>query len=79
MPTYDYSCEHCKGTFTQYLGVDSRSVPLDVPCPSCGTVGSVRRAIGNSGGFRLGTRGKVSWSKGGYSTLLGDVWKSERS
>jgi hypothetical protein len=58
------------------LPMDDRDKPVGT-CEVC-TEGTVRRSIGNSGGFRLGTEGKVSWAAGGYSTLLGDAMRSER-
>lgn len=76
MPSFNYVCDNCGNSFTLLIPVSERNAPLSKPCASC--EGALRRTIGNDGGFRLGTKGKVSWAKGGYSTLLGDVWKSER-
>lgn len=71
MPTYLYLCSNCGHEFEEYLPVDKRDLPLG-PCKKCSEI-SVRRVVGNNGGFRLGTKGSVSWAAGGYSTTLGDA------
>jgi putative FmdB family regulatory protein len=48
MPTYDYTCEECGGTFEKFQSMND--APLS-HCPSCG--GPVRRLIGAGGGMIL--------------------------
>lgn len=71
MPLYQYECSRCGHEFTFQCPVIDRDVPVG-ECEICAE-DTVSRVIGNSGGFRLGTKGKVSWAAGGYSTTLGDA------
>lgn len=76
MPTYEYECKACGTSFEQVLPVDEREDPCNDQCHNC-LCSQIIRVCGNSGGFRLGTNGAVSWAKGGYNTVLGDIVKSE--
>lgn len=77
MPLYEYECKECKESWEQELPVDERNDPCLKACDNC-LCYSVIRVCGNKGGFRLSTKGTVSWAKGGYSTHLGDIVKHER-
>ncbi len=64
---YEYECATC-GTMIEYdLPVANRDEHVDEKCP-CG--GTMRRCIGNNGGFRLlGGR----WASDGYSGIYGNT------
>lgn len=69
MPTYEYVCEGCGHTATLFLKLKDIDTP--VGCSAC-EVCTMRRQIGNAGGFRLKGSG---WAEDGYATYLGDANK----
>jgi putative FmdB family regulatory protein len=50
MPEYDFMCEQCNHTWSEFKQMDDRKKPLSEPCPQCSHVGSVIRLY-DTGGF----------------------------
>lgn len=41
MGVYNYKCRECEHEFDRYLKMDDRKIPLEEPCPECGTEGTI--------------------------------------
>lgn len=46
MPTYDYSCSECNGTFEKILSISRMNEPLEQPCPKCSKEGCITKLVG---------------------------------
>lgn len=59
MPLYEYRCEDCEATFTQFASIAEKAKGLPVVCRICGSerVKQVFTGISLIGGNRGGTTG----------------------
>jgi putative FmdB family regulatory protein len=46
MPFYDYKCKDCDHIWEEQQTVDARNVPINNPCPECGTSEDIVLVIG---------------------------------
>jgi len=53
---YGYICNKCEHKFDKHLPMCEMKVPLNKPCPECGTVGEVERHITN---IRIGDINRI--------------------
>ena len=74
MPNYEFKCDKCENSFSEFLSMKDRDIPLTNECAACGSK-SICRVFSSIGIAADTTLTPNSATKGGWNELMKKIKK----
>jgi len=71
---YDYYCTECEDVWEEKQFLHDRDVPLELPCPTCGKSGGVKRGFFNAAYVSYaGSKSNLARAGSGWNDVLTSI------